>query len=110
MFMSMPPIRVPATWEGAGSWSRMSSGRKPTSTAVEHAHEPVDHRGQPAGDLPELVQRSAAAELLGVVHDRFEAQDAFAFGVALQRQQSEADFEDGQVPLRFLDHDCLSRR
>ncbi|MGB0096285.1 MAG: hypothetical protein WBP81_27570 [Solirubrobacteraceae bacterium] len=72
--------------------------------------KPVDDRGQPGGDLGELVQRPAAAELLGVMHDRLEAQDAFAFGVPLQRQQSEVDLEDGQVPPRFLDHDGLSGR
>jgi hypothetical protein len=31
----------------------------------------------------------------GIAVDRLEARDAFAFGVALQRQQSEADLEDG---------------
>jgi hypothetical protein len=87
----------------AGRGSRQAESRR-------RPHEPVDHRGQPGGDLAEAVQRPAAAELLCVVHDRLEAQAAFAFGVAIQRQQSEADLEDGQVPLRFLDHDCLSRR
>jgi hypothetical protein len=57
-----------------------------------------------------LSSVQAAAELLGVIQDRPEAQDAFAFGVPLQRQQSEVDLEDGQVPPRFLDRDCLSRR
>ncbi|MGA2014846.1 MAG: hypothetical protein ABSH51_30560 [Solirubrobacteraceae bacterium] len=33
----------------------------------------------------------AAAELFGVMRDRLEAQDAFAFGVRLQRQESEVD-------------------
>jgi hypothetical protein len=61
-----------------------------------------------AGDLRELVQPAAAAELLGVMRDRLEAQDAFAFGVRLQRQQSEVDVEHREVPQRFLDHDCLS--
>ena len=60
-------------------------------------------------DLAEAIQHPAAAELPCVVHDRLEAQDAFAFGVCLQRQQPEADLDDGQVPPRFLDHDCLSR-
>jgi hypothetical protein len=41
------------------------------------------------------------------MHDRLEAQDAFAFGVRLQRQVSEVDLEDREVPPRFLDHDCL---
>jgi O-antigen/teichoic acid export membrane protein len=61
------------------SWLR--ARLHPLLMTVEHAGEPVDHRGQPGGDLGELDQRPPAAELLGVMHDRLEAQDAFAFGV-----------------------------
>jgi hypothetical protein len=68
--------------------------------------KPAHHGGQLGDDGGELVDRPTAAEFLGVVHDRLEAQHAFAFGIALQRQTSEVDFEQGQVILRCLDHDC----
>ena len=84
-------------------------GQEAELDAVEHAGEAVDHAGQPGDDLRELVQSAAAAELFGVMSDRLEAQDAFAFGVGLQGQVSEVDLEDREVPPRFLDHDCLSR-
>ena len=32
LLMSRPPVRVAPIWEGVGSWSRMPSGRKATST------------------------------------------------------------------------------
>lgn len=63
---------------GCGQLVEDPLGQKADVDAVEHAHEPVDHRGQPNGDLAEAVQRPAAAELLCVVHDRLEAQDALA--------------------------------
>jgi hypothetical protein len=44
------------------------------------------------------------------VHDRFETQHVFAFGIPLQGQPPEMDFEQGEVPPRSLDHDCLTRR
>jgi hypothetical protein len=37
-----------------------------------------------------------------VMRDGFEAQQTLAFGVALQRQQPEVDFEQGQVPPRII--------
>src|SRR5207245_7657057 len=77
--------------------------------AVQHGAEPFGHGGQAGDDGGELVQGPAAAELLGVVRDGLEAQHVFAFGVGLQRQQSEVDFEQGQVPPRCLDHDCQLR-
>jgi hypothetical protein len=54
--------------------------------AVEGGGEPVDHAGEPADDRREVVQHPPAAQLPGVVHDRFETQHVFAFGVGLQRQ------------------------
>src|SRR5438094_3991725 len=77
--------------------------------AVEQRGEPVDHAGQSVDDGRELLQHPPGVQGAGVVHDRLEAQHAFAFGVALQRQQPEVDLEDGEVPPRSLDHDCLSR-
>lgn len=58
-------------------------GQEPKLDAVEHAHEEVDHARQSAGDLREPVQSAAAAEVFGVMRDRFEAQDAFALVYAL---------------------------
>jgi len=53
---------------------------------------------------------AVGGDRLGVVHDRLKAQNAFAFGVRLQRRMSEVDLEDREVPPRFLDHDCLLKR
>jgi hypothetical protein len=49
-------------------------------------------------------QNPAAAEFFGVVHNRFDAKDAFAFGIDLQSQLAEVDLENDQVILRCLDH------
>jgi hypothetical protein len=57
-----------------------------------------------------LLQHPAGAQHPGVVHDRLETQHVLAFGVTLQRQQPEVDFEQGQVPPSSLDHDRLTRR
>jgi hypothetical protein len=54
---------------GCGQLVEDVVGEEADVDAVEHAGEPVDHRGQPGGDLAEAVQRPAAAELLCVVHD-----------------------------------------
>ncbi len=78
---------------------------KPVSNAVQRGAEPLAHTGQPGDDLGEAVQCPAAAQLAGVVGDRFEPQDARAFGVALECQQPEVDFEHCQVPRRCLEHD-----
>jgi hypothetical protein len=43
------------------------------------------------------------------VHDNLETQDALAFGIGLQRQLAEMQFEHRQVILRSLEHDCQSR-
>ena len=83
-------MRVRATVEDA-------VGQEADVDAVEHGGEAVDHRGQPGGDVASCFQGPAAAELFGVMRDRLEAQDAFAFGVRLERQQPEMDFEDRQV-------------
>ena len=45
--------------------------------------------GQPGDDLGKALQCPAAAQLAGVVGDRFEPEDARAFGVALECQQPE---------------------
>ena len=73
--------------------------------AVQRGAEPLAHAGQPVDDLGEPFQGPATAQLPGVVGDRFEPQDARAFGVALQCQQPEVDFEHRQVPRRCLEHD-----
>ena len=53
----------------------------------------------------ELRQDPAAAQFVGVVHDRFEAQHVLTFGVGLQGQRPEVDLEQGQA-IPSLDHDC----
>lgn len=71
--------------------------------------ESFGHDGESADDLTKAVQEAAAAQLFGVVRDRFEAQHVFTFGVALQREEPEVDLEQGEVPPRFLDHGCKPR-
>ena len=44
-----------------------------------------------------------------MVYDRFTSQNAFAFGVQLDRQFTKMDLEDDQVIFRFLDHDFEAR-
>jgi hypothetical protein len=84
-------------------------GEEADIKTVQRGGEPIDHAGEPADDLPEAIQNAAAAQLFGVVHDGLEAQHMFAFGVGLQRQELEMDLEQGEVPPRFLDHDCQPR-
>lgn len=60
------------------------------------------HAGEPGEDGAELGQGSSSVQGAGVVHDRFEPEHVFALGVAFQRQESEVDFEDGEVPAGFL--------
>ncbi|HEV8652043.1 MAG TPA: DUF2314 domain-containing protein [Actinomycetes bacterium] len=72
--------------------------------------EPLGHAPQPGDDLGELPDRPAAAELVGVVGDRFEAQHVFAVGGALQGHAPEVDLEPGQVPPRCLGHHCQPGR
>ena len=110
LFMSRPPTRVAPIWDGAGSWSRMPSGRKPTSTQSSML---VNRSTMPVSRVTMAANLSSARPVcscLGVVHDRLEPQHAFALGVALERQQPEVDLEEGQVPPRSLDHDRLSGR
>ena len=54
------------------------AGQEGDVDAGEHRAEPVGHRGEPRDDLGEALERSAAAELAGVVDDRLEAQDVLA--------------------------------
>ena len=46
--------------------------------AVQGGGEPVDHAGELADDVREVVQDPPAAQRSGVVHDRLEAQHVFA--------------------------------
>ena len=82
---------------------------KPASTQSSGA-ERLRHLPEAGDDRRELVQRLAAAQVLGVVGDGFEPQDAFAFGIALQGQVPEVDLELGQVIRRCLDRDLQPGR
>jgi hypothetical protein len=48
---------------------------------------------------------ATTAQIACVVHDRFEAEDALAFGVCLECQVAEMYLEHGQVILRNLERD-----
>ena len=52
-----------------------------------------------------LVQRTAALQFLRVVGNCFDAKDAFAFAVDLERQLAAAQLEDRQIIGRSLDRD-----
>jgi hypothetical protein len=105
LFRSTPPTRVAPIWEARGV-RRVRRREETDVDAVQGAAEPVDHAVQALDDGGELVDCSAQTQFFGVVHDRFEPQYALAFGVALQRQTSEVELEQGQVIPRCLDHDC----
>ncbi|MGH3814476.1 MAG: hypothetical protein ACRDUV_18815 [Pseudonocardiaceae bacterium] len=96
----------------AGQWELVEEPIADESDidAVQRGGEPVDHTGEPADDLGEAVQDPPAAQLCGVVDDRFEAQHMLAFGIRLQRQAPEVDLEQGQVIPRCLDHGCEPKR
>jgi hypothetical protein len=64
-------------------------------------------RGDDGG---EFGQDPAGAQFVGVVHDRFQPQHVFAFGVGLQRQPPEMDFEQRQAVTRCLDQCCQRGR
>jgi hypothetical protein len=94
-----------AQLRGQGQLIQRAAGEEAGIDAVQRGAEPLAHAGQPGNDLGKAVQGPAAAQLPGVVGDRFEPQDARAFGVALECQQPEVDFEHRQVPRRCLERD-----
>src|SRR5215510_3849953 len=65
---------------------------------------------KPGHDRGEAFQDSAAAKFLTIVNHHLDTKHAFAFGIDLQSQLTEMQFEDRQVILRSLDHDFQSRR
>ena len=100
-------MRLAPRHEGAGSSSRRPSGMNPVSTQssmVENRPAMPASRAMMSG---KLLQARPTPQGLGVVHDGLEPQYALAFGIALERQQPEADLEQRQVIPRSLDHDCL---
>jgi len=78
--------------------------------AVQRGGETIGYGREPAGDLDlgELHQHAAAAPLVAVVDDGFQAGDVLAFALSLQAQAPEVHLEHGQVIGRFLEHDLLT--
>ena len=90
---------------GSGQGIEQAVGDEADIDAVQCRAELLHHLLQAGDDGRELVQGAAAAQVLGVVGDAFEPQDAFAFGIAPQGQVPEVDLELGQVIRRCLDRD-----
>ena len=61
--------------------------------AVKSFQEPVHHLAQLPDDPWKSLQRPAAWQCFGVVHDGLNAQNAFAFVIDLQRQIAVVNFE-----------------
>src|SRR5439155_26013549 len=78
--------------------------------AVESGGEAIEDGGEPAGNLGELLQHAAAAQLVGVVDGGLQAEDVLAFGIGLELQAPEVELEPGQAILRSLDHNLLCGR
>src|SRR5680860_1311646 len=100
LLTSTPPTRVAPTWEPVGRSSSIPSGKNPISTQSSMV---VNRSTMPASRATTSGNFSSTRPGVqgdGVVHDRLEPQYVFAFGVALQRQQSEVDLEQGEVPPR----------
>lgn len=57
-------------------------------------------------DRGEIGYRPTATQVSGVVRNNLGAQDAFAFGIDLQREVAKVHFEHRQVIRRFLDRNC----
>jgi hypothetical protein len=110
LFTSMPPTRVAAGLGGGGQGVEPTVGDEAGIDAVQRRAELLHHLLQAGDDGRELLQRLAAAQVLGVAGEGFEPQDAFAFGIALQGQVPEVDLEFGQVIRRCLDRDLQPRR
>src|SRR5215470_8573826 len=55
--------------------------------------------------LGKHLQRTTTVELLRVMGNGFDAKDAFAFGIDLERQLATAQLEDRQIIRRSLDRD-----
>ncbi len=73
------------------------------------AQKAFQHAAELRNDLRKAVDDSATGQISHVVHDDLETQDPLAFGVDLQRQLAEMQFEHCQVIRRCLEHDCQPR-
>lgn len=73
---------------GGGQGIEQAVGDEADIDAVQCRAELLHHLPEPGDDGRELVQGAAAAQVLGVVGDAFEPQDAFAFGITLQGSRS----------------------
>ena len=72
---------------------------------IERREEAFEHLLESNDDFGKARYRATTAQIACVVHDRFEAEDALAFGVGLECQVAEMYLEHGQVILRCLERD-----
>jgi hypothetical protein len=75
---------------------------------IQVVQEPAEHIAKPRDNLWETVQPAATAEFGSIVHNRFEAEDALAFGVRLQSQLAKVQLENRQIIRRSVDHNLQS--
>jgi hypothetical protein len=83
-------------------------GHKTGVQASDRVQESLQDATQANYDLSKARQRPAPAVLLGVVHDDFDAEHAFAFGIDLQGHFAVMHLEHRQIVRRCLDHDSPS--
>ena len=69
--------------------------------AAERVSKSLQYRFQSADHFGKPVERAAAFEFPRVMDHRFDAQDAFAFGVDLVGQPAAVQLEDGQIIATF---------
>lgn len=90
--------------------SKVSSAMKATSTQSNVARNLSSMPFSLVTIWGNFSRTRPPPEILGVVHDGLEAEDALAFGISLQGQGAEVHLEHRQVIRRFLDHDRQQRR
>ena len=73
--------------------------------AAQSIGKSLEYGFQSRHHFQKLVQRTAALQFLRVVGNGFDAKDAFAFAVDLERQLAAAQLEDRQIIGRSLDRD-----
>jgi len=101
----MPPTRVLSTREASGRCSSKIISDKALIDAAQSIGKPLEYGFQSENHFRKLVQRAPAVEFLGVMGNRLDAKDAFAFGIDLERQLTGVQLEDCQIIRGSLDRD-----
>src|ERR1700741_3308689 len=119
------PLRSEPTSKPAGlhlnNWLRLSHDRGPPKSdrktfehfisdkalidAAQSIGKSLEYGFQSGDHLRKLVQRATTVEFCRVMGNRFDAKDAFAFGIDLEGQLATVQLEDRQIIHRSLDRD-----